>query len=173
MNDPWVVVVGTLGGVILTSVGGLLGIILTTRHQRAVAERQTRQDLENRLRTERRETFVNYLSAYQDMYGKALTIADSRFQRGSKDQSVEAPLAQNFLEQAPEESARFSRAYHELVITGGLSTRKAARDCTSKLWDLAYASAEADADSFARLKDQARPSRQSLREAMRAELGVE
>jgi hypothetical protein len=173
MSDPWVVVVGTLGGVILTSVSGLLGIILTTRHQHAIGERQALHEVENRLRSERRETFVNYLAAYQDLYGKALAIADSRFQVRPESQLTEPPLAQNILEQAPEESARFSRAYHELVITGGLSTRKAARDCTSRLWDLAYASTEADAASFARLKDQARPSRQSLREAMRAELGVE
>lgn len=173
MNDPWVVVVGTLGGVLLTSAGGLLGIILTARYQRATADRHAREEVESRLRSERREAFVNYLSAYQDMYGKALTIARSRFQEESKRNSVAPSTAQRFVEQAPEESARFSRAYHELVITAGPGTRKVARDCTSKLWELVYASAEVDADSFARLKDQARPSRRSLREAMRAELGVE
>jgi hypothetical protein len=77
MNGQWVVVVGTLGGVILTSVGGLTGIILTARHQRAIAERQAHKEAESRLRSKRRETFVNYLSAYQDMYSKALTIAGS------------------------------------------------------------------------------------------------
>jgi hypothetical protein len=173
MDNSWVVVVGTLGGVMVTSISGILGIILTARHQRAIAERQMRDEAKDKLRAERRETFVDYLSAYQDMYGRALAIADSRFKTGLEDRSSPPPLAQDFALEAPEEAARFSRAYHELVITGGSSTREAAHDCTSKLWDLAYAAAEADADSFARLKNQARPSRQHLREAMRAELGVE
>jgi hypothetical protein len=171
MSDPWVVVVGTLGGVVLTSVTGLIGIILTTRHQRAIAELGAQREVEDRLRDERRETFVNYLTAYQDMYGKALAIATSRFQGRSKDEPF--PLGPSFLERAPEETTRFSRAYHELSITGGPNTRKIARDCTSRLWDLVYASTDADAETFERLKVQARPSRQSLREAMRTELGVE
>lgn len=171
MSDPWVVVVGTLGGVILTSVTGLIGIILTTRHQHTIAELGAQREVEDRLRKERRETFVNYLAAYQEMYGKAFAIATSRFQGRSEDEPF--PLGPRFLERAPEKTARFSRAYHELSITGGPNTRKIARDCTSKLWDLVYASTEADAASFERLKVQERPSRQSLREAMRAELGVE
>jgi hypothetical protein len=69
MNDPWVVV-GTLGGVILTSVSGLLGIILTTRHQCTIAERGARREAEDRLRSERRETFVNYLAAYKTCTAK-------------------------------------------------------------------------------------------------------
>lgn len=171
MSDPWVVVIGTLGGVILTSVSGLLGIILTTRHQRAIAKLSAHREAEDRLRNERRETFVNYLAAYQDMYGKALAIAKSRFQRRLEDQPH--LLGLSFLEQAPEEAARFSRAYHELTITGGPNTRETARECTSRLWDLIYASTETDAASFEQLKVQARPPRHSLGEAMRAELGVE
>ncbi len=69
MSDPWVVVVGTLGGMVLTSVTGLIGIILTTRHQRAITELGAQREVEDRLRDERRETFVNYLTACQDMYG--------------------------------------------------------------------------------------------------------
>jgi len=51
------------------------------------------------------------------MYGKARAIADSRFQGGPIDQLP--PLGRSFLEQAPEEAARFSRVYHELTIAGG------------------------------------------------------
>jgi hypothetical protein len=102
MSDPWVVVVGTLGGVILTSVTGLIGIIPTTRHQRAIAELGAPREVEDRLRDERRETFVNYLTAYQDMYGKALAIATSRFQDRSEDEPF--PLGPSFLERAPEET---------------------------------------------------------------------
>jgi hypothetical protein len=101
MNDPWVVVVGTLGGVLLTSASGLLGIILTARYQRVIADRHAREEVESRLRSERREVFVNYLSAYQDMHGKALTIARSRFQEESKRNSVAPSTAQRFVEQAP------------------------------------------------------------------------
>ena len=45
MSDPWVVVVGTLGGVVLTSVTGLIGIIPTTRHQRAITELGAQREL--------------------------------------------------------------------------------------------------------------------------------
>lgn len=76
------------------------------------------------------------------MYGRALAIDNSRFKTRLKDRSTALPSAQNFEEQAPEEAARFSRAYHELVITGGLNTREAAQDCTSKLGDLTYAAGE-------------------------------
>lgn len=100
MSDPWVVVVGTLGGVILTSVTGLIGIILTTRHQHTIAELGAQREVEDRLRKERRETFVNYLAAYQEMYGKALAIATSRFQGRSEDEPF--PLGPSFLERAPE-----------------------------------------------------------------------
>jgi hypothetical protein len=148
-DQSWVVVAGTLGGVILTSVGGLLWIILTTRHQRAIAELGAHREAGDRLRKERRETFVNCLAAYQDMYGKALAIANSRFQ-GSPE--YQPSLGGGFLEQAPDEASRFSRAYHELTITGGPSTHQIARECTSKLWDLAYASTEMEATIFDRLK---------------------
>ena len=95
-------------------------------------ERQLLHAVSERLRTERRTTFVDYLSAYSDLREKINASAGNRpietathcptRARGAK----RARRASRVDEYAAEEAARFSRAYHTLRITGNDAVGEAA-----------------------------------------------
>ena len=85
MNTAWIVVIGTLSGVAVTAVTGLIGARLTINSQRDQARAQRNHEARNKLRDERRAAFVAYLSAYQALLGRALeameNLARSRWQQ--------------------------------------------------------------------------------------------
>lgn len=178
MDPATLAVVGTLSGVVITAVAALLGNLLAARHQRATTERQLLHAVSERLRTERRTTFVDYLSTYSDLREKINAST------GSRPDETAAALphpaqgasgrrrASRVDEYAAEEAARFSRAYHTLRITGNNAVGEAAHRCTSDLWVLADLAATGDPGEFEEGWQTAQRSRRDLREAMRAELGV-
>jgi predicted kinase len=70
MDSATLAVVGTLSGVVITATAALLGNLLTARQQRATTERQLLHTVDERLRTERREAFVDYFAAYSALREK-------------------------------------------------------------------------------------------------------
>jgi hypothetical protein len=128
MDPSWIAVIGTLGGVVVTSVSGITAGWLTIRGQRQNTDRQRAHEVAEHRRTERRETFVEYLAAYSELREKVLAM-------GENASPATAPLA----EIHPLEVARYSRAYQELRIFSNPSTGEAARECSFHLWDLADA----------------------------------
>lgn len=153
--NAWIAVVGTLGGVLVTAVAGLLSARQTQRAQREAAESQRAHEIWARLREERRTTFVGYFVAYQALLARAIEVVES-----------EAPRDGRF---ADEERELFTRAYNELLITAERGdTLDAARRATAGLWDVVRA--VSSAEDFRDLEEQARVPRRELRQAMRAEL---
>jgi hypothetical protein len=161
MNPAWIAVIGTLGGVVVTSASGIIVGWLTLRGQRHNTERQRTHEIDEHRRAERRETFVEYLAAYSELREKVLTLHQ-------QSRPLDAPLAEIY----PNEVARFSRAYQALRIFCAPPTGEAAHDCSSHLWDLADAVQRGDAGGVARDRDEGRRLRRTLRAAMQRELGL-
>lgn len=170
MDGAWIAVIGTLGGVAVSASSALLGSLLTARHQRATADRQITVTTGERLRTEKRTTFVDYLVAYSDLRERILALA-----RRADDEidTPQPPTGRGHIDDfAPEEAARFSRAYHTLQITANQKTGNAANRCTDQLWNLADAAVSGDQTTFAQEKAAGKQLRHELRSAMREELGI-
>lgn len=154
--NPWIVVVGTLGGVLITAVASLLSVRQTQRAQQQAAESQRAHEVWARLREERRTTFVGYFVAYQALLARAIEVVES-------DTHEEGRFGD-------EEREMFTRAYNELLITAEQSdTLDAARRATAALWD-AVRAATMGAETFGEMDERAREPRRELRNAMRAEL---
>jgi len=82
------------------------------------------------------------------------------------------PVIATMEELAPEEAARFSRAYHTLQITVGNETSAAAHGCTSQLWDMARAATAGTETRYLAADAAGKQLRRALRQAMRVDLGV-
>lgn len=162
MDPAWIAVIGTLGGVIVTATSAIAVASLTTRSQRLTLDRQRDHDLAEHRRTERRETFIDYLAAYSELRQKILTLHEQP-----------PPHIGHLAEQFPTEVARFSRAYQALRIFSNPATGQAAHDCSSHLWSLADAVRRNDIPAIAHDRDQGRRLRRVLRAAMQQELGLE
>lgn len=154
--------IGTLGGVVVTSASGITVAWFTARSQRHNTDRQRAHDIAEHRRAERRETFVEYLAAYSELREKVLVMHEH-------PRPVDGPLAEIF----PAEVARFSRAYQALRIFCAPPTGEAAHLCSSHLWDLADAVRRRDARAIARDRDEGRRLRRELRTAMQHELGID
>jgi hypothetical protein len=70
MDPAWIAVLGTLGGVIVTSITGVSVGVLTTRGQQLSVERQRSHETAEHRRAERRDTFVEFLAAYSELREK-------------------------------------------------------------------------------------------------------
>jgi citrate synthase len=160
--DPaWIAVVGTLGGVIVTSITGVsVGVLTSRSQQRSVTRRRSHEVAEHR-RAERRDTFVEFLAAYSELREKVLTL-------GQQAPANAQPLSEVF----PVEVSRFSRADQALRIFADDRTGEAARKCSSQLWALAEAVGRGDVNAIATDREDGRRLRRELRAEMQRELGV-
>jgi hypothetical protein len=161
MDPAWIAVLGTLGGVVVTSITGVSVGVLTTRGQQRSVERQRSHETAEHRRAERRDTFVEFLAAYSELREKVLAS-------GQQAQANALPLSEVF----PTEVSRFSRAYQALRIFSDDRTGEAARKCSSQLWALAEAVDRGDADAIATDREEGRRLRRQLRAEMQRELGV-
>jgi hypothetical protein len=161
MDSAWIAVIGTLGGVVVTSASAIVVGWLTVRGQRRNTALQRVHDVSEHRREERRETFVEYLAAYSELREKVLGMHEQA-------QPTTTPLTELY----PTEVARFSRAYQALRIFCSPPTGEAAHGCSSHLWDLADAVRRGDTEAIAQDRDEGRRLRRELRTAMQHELGV-
>jgi hypothetical protein len=70
MDPALIAVIGTLGGVVVTSASDITVAWFTARIQRDDIDRQRAHDIAEHRRAERRETFVEYLAAYSELREK-------------------------------------------------------------------------------------------------------
>jgi hypothetical protein len=170
LDTAWIAVIGTLSGVAVTGITGLIGARLTINSQREQARAQRDHEARNKIRDERRAAFVAYLSAYQALLGRALeamenptlkSAAELRRTDGGTD-----IVATRYAEQ---ERRDFTRAYEHLLIAADKpETVAAARDATAKLWDIVRAVGSQELFDVA--EEKARAPRRMLRQRMREEL---
>jgi hypothetical protein len=161
MDAAWIAVIGTLGGVVVTSASGIVVGWLTVRGQRRNTEIQRMHEVPEHRRGERREIFVEYLAAQSELREKVLAMREQ-----------DPPMMRSLVEVYPTEVARFSRAYQALRIFCSPPTGGAAHDCSFYLWDLADAVRRGDTEAFVRDRDEGRRLRHALRAAMQRELGL-
>ena len=131
---------GTLTGVLITAVVGLLTTVVTLRSQRDLARQQASLQLAQQVRVDRKEAFVEYLSAYRLMYDSALRIAyDDEFAslRGKK---VRTTTPTTFEATFPQVVSQFARSYYMLQIIAAGAGREAAEKANEALWALANGS---------------------------------
>lgn len=169
MASAWIAVIGTLGGVALTAVAGLLTAVLAGRQRRAAAQTQFRQETGQRIRDERRAVFVEYLAAYDAALGRAHQV----FNAPDRAAYGEGESFRPFETVAEAEMGRVNQAYLTMTITASGKTREAASECTSALWKIGNAAMSGDEAVFNRAVEDAREPRRVLLAAMRKELGVE
>ena len=84
MDPALIAVIGTLGGVVVTSASGITVAWFTARIQRDNIDRQRAHDIAEHRRAERRETFVEYLAASASF---AKGTGDARAPRTSRRQA--------------------------------------------------------------------------------------
>jgi hypothetical protein len=170
LDTAWIAVIGTLSGVALTAITGLIGARLTINSQRDQARAQRDHEARNKIRDERRGAFVAYLSAYQALLGRALEAMENPALKPAEDLS-RADGGTNIVatRYAEQERRDFTRAYEHLLITADRpETIEAARDATAKLWDIIRA--VGSQESFDIAEERARAPRRMLRQRMREEL---
>jgi hypothetical protein len=173
VNNSWIVVIGTLGGVVVTATAGLITAYLSSRQRVAEAEHQARLERQRQIRDERRAIFVEYLSAYRTMYSRALEIAA---QGGAPDNSsvTQVRVAMKLFERtATAEALEYSRTYYTVTISASKETREAADEATRTLWELAAAAVTGNQPAVEEADSNTAEPRRRLRSAMRADLGID
>jgi hypothetical protein len=173
VEAAWIAVVGTLGGVIVTAVVGLLGTLITLRNQRAVMESQIGAQAAQKLRDDRKEAFVEYLSAYRQMWEYInRVVCDDEFKSEAESASTSASI-KRFAFIFPEIDARLGRAYFMVQILAGEGARRATKTANETLWSMAHKAFRITESEFAELDEHASQTRNSMRAAMRADLEVQ
>jgi hypothetical protein len=169
LGNSWIAVIGTLGGVALTAVAGLLTAVLVSRQQRAAAETQFRHETVQKVREERRTIFVEYLAAFDTALGKAHQVFTSPVQAVSN----QAAGPQPFAAVAGPEMGRVNQAYLTVTITAMTETRQAARESVDALWKAGNAAMSGDETAYKLEVENAHGASRVLRAAMRKELDIE
>lgn len=173
MGSTLIAVAGTLAGVLVTAGFGLLTAVATMRSQRIMAREQADVQVSQQVRADRKEAFVGYLSAYRLMYDSAVRIANDDEYDSLRRGKIRLAPPSTFEVTFPEVVSQFAQAYYTLQIIAGSGTRGAARTANETLWALANGSFTASESDFERLDRTASDARNTLRDSMRIELGVE
>jgi hypothetical protein len=155
----------------------LLGLVSTTRNPEDQTHGHDDIECESRsqIRDERRTAFVEYLSAYRALYGRALLIKPGTDSDALDNSYMDrhSRAISYFVKLVPEDVETFNRAYYTLMITANTETREAADQCTQAFWDFAETAILGSAEEIqAAIKRTVQP-RHDLRAAMRRELNVE
>jgi hypothetical protein len=165
-------VVGTLAGVLITAVAGLITTVVTLRDQRQVASDQASLQLTQRVRDDRKEAFVEYLSAYRLMLDSAQKIASNDEFANLREREGNATTPRRFEMAFPEVASQYGRSYYMLQIIAGSETREAAKKANDALWKLAQGSFSVSKEEFQALDLDTSRTRKDMRNAMRSDLGV-
>jgi hypothetical protein len=161
--SAWIALVGALGGVALA--GGLSLATAAFNHRwseqtrvRAAREQETRV-----MRDQAREACHNYLVATNSFYQAVdqVYLRTSRAEQFDQHEHVRAAIT------------ALQDAYVDLTISAGAEVRDIARGYNKSLYDLQRVARRADTDEWPKVERETHDKRRELREAMRAELGVQ
>jgi hypothetical protein len=170
VSNSWIVVIGTLGGVLLTATAGIVTAYLSGRQRITEAKYQAAVEQNRQVRNERRDIYVDYFSTYRTMYSRAHALAAD----GGRADQVHVNTARGplwvFENIATEEVLDFSRSFYALSICASEATREAADEATSTLWKLAGACVMGDQAAVEEADSETHEPRRRLRAAMLADL---
>jgi hypothetical protein len=165
MDAAVIAVIGTLSGVVVTAVAGLLTATLTGRNQRVLAEIQAQREQRKSELVDRRADFATFLQAYDDVFGGG----ENLFDRAHEGETGLDPRKELF-----DEIRRFKQAHLMLTIITPVAVRTASDRCLGlgSIWDLLDAAVTGDTQQFEQAVNDTRKPRDDVRAAMRAQLGV-
>jgi hypothetical protein len=139
--------IGTLSGVIITAVFGLLTAHLTNRSQYRRAEQEHRFQIEREIRSARRETYARVIVAAQALFDCAMTL-----HQVNRANPVTVP---EFLNSKPSEIEKADTAFEirrvEAYLLAGVQVRAALDDYST--WLRAFWPEAASGTSVAALGD--------------------
>jgi type VI protein secretion system component VasK len=92
-NLAWLTIVGTLGGVAITALFGLLTAYFTHRWQRTRSKDDSRLALDREIRMIRREAYARYVVSAQNVYQAAIAhyVANRDRPRNRADTEFDPP----------------------------------------------------------------------------------
>lgn len=170
MSSAWIVVIGTLGGVLVTATAGIVTAYLSGRQRITEAKYQAAVEQEKQIRNERRDIYVDYLTTYRSMYSRAHALAADGGCADQVNANTSRVALWVFEHVATKEVLDFSRSFYALSICAGQATREAADEATATLWDLAHACVMGDQAAVAEADSKTHEPRRRLRAAMLADL---
>jgi hypothetical protein len=118
------------------------------------------------MRAERRQSFVEFLEAYDTAYGKSQVLLSSHRASRAEGSSPNS----DWIAEAPDEMGRLERAFLVLSITSGDEVRGFAEQCLQCIWSLGKAAAASREDLYHEAIRAAQSPRNALRMAMQEEL---
>ena len=163
-QSAWFALAGALGGVVLSGITALVSSVLNHRWQSEGQTAAESLDEKKRLREERRTSNIAFLDASDDYYQAAVDLYYHR------QENAEGVTWRNSMGNA---AGRLQTAYLRLTITNGKPVRERAGDYMMTLEALSRNADQTDRSDFLSGNEKAQLIRDSLRAAMRSELGME
>jgi len=161
--SAWFALAGVLGGVTLTGVIGLVTAGLTHRWGEQARVDTDREQRIRALRDQRREVCHKYLIAANSFW-QAL---DRLYQTACGGEEVDP------VEHLRAANTALQDAYVYLTISCGADVRQLAHSYNGSLYALRPGAQAGDETAWSELGDKTSEARENLREAIRAELGVD
>jgi hypothetical protein len=143
VNVAWITVIGTLGGVVVTALLGVITVLLTQRSQYRRTEQEHRFQVERELRTAQRDSFVRYIVSAQNVFDRAADLY-------VKNRAVPLDIGEFVLHpprDLAEVLARNETCRVEALLLAGEQVRAALRDYDDQLkafWKAVGSGTESD-----------------------------
>jgi hypothetical protein len=162
MDAAVIAVVGTISGVIVTAIAGILTAIISGRNQRALSEMQAERETRKAEAAARRADFTAFLKAYDDVYagGEAL------FSQAATLQGLD-PRKELF-----DQIRSFKQAHLILSITSAPAVWHASNLCLRSMWGFLDAAVTGDQELYEAAVERATDPREQVRAAMREQLNA-
>jgi len=161
--SAWFALGGVLGGVALTGMIGIVTARLNHRWEEQARIETGREQQIRVIRDQRREVCHKYLVATNSFW----QTVDQLYQRTCPGEEVDP------VEHLRAANTALQDAYVNLTISCGADVRRLAHAYNESLYEFRHAAQDADKNAWPDLDEKTRNARAHLREAMRAELGVQ
>jgi hypothetical protein len=161
-TSAWFALTGALGGILLTGGFTLATTILNHRWSERASERSGREQETRETADRLRSVFHDYLVATNAYYHAVHQMHELG---RSRDDEYDTWVRKEY--QALQEE------YQYLTISAGSQVRQLARAYDMVLYALRDASASFNEDEWSEVRSETHKSRERVRKAMRAELGVD
>jgi hypothetical protein len=160
-TSAWFALAGALGGIVLTGGFTLVNAILNHRWSERAGERSNRDQEAREAAARLRDVFHDYLVATNAYYH----AVDQMHELGRS-------RSDDFDTWVRKEYQALQEEYQYLTISAGSEVRQLARAYDIVPYGLRNAAADFDEDRWSELRTETHKSRERVRVAMRAELGI-
>ncbi len=160
-TSAWFALAGALGGIVLTGGFTLINAIVNHRWSERASERSNREQ-------EAREAAARLRGVFHDY----LVATNAYFHAIDQMHELGRSRSDDFDTWARREYQALQEEYQYLTISAGNEVRQLARQYDVVLYGLRDAATDFDEDRWSELRLETHKSRERVRVAMRAELGI-